>query len=246
MWGVIPAAGAGSRIQPLAFSKELLPVGSRIDGSIERPRAVSEYLVDRLLAGGAAKLCFVVAPNKSDILNYYGGGKLDTKNIAFVVQPHPAGLCDAIFRAAPLIPGDEPVAVGLPDTIWFPENGLRALPDDRLSFLLFPVENPALFDVVVTDESGNVMEIEVKPCNPKSRWIWGAFKMPGAVFHELHRLWRDRGGVDAYFGTLINAWIARGGSVAGIRAGTSYVDVGSLNGYRQAITLLTESEAHAP
>ena len=29
MWGVVPAAGRGSRIQPLAFSKELLPVGSR-------------------------------------------------------------------------------------------------------------------------------------------------------------------------------------------------------------------------
>ena len=29
MWGIIPAAGNGSRIQPLAFSKELLPVGSR-------------------------------------------------------------------------------------------------------------------------------------------------------------------------------------------------------------------------
>ena len=27
MWGVIPAAGQGARIQPLAFSKELLPVG---------------------------------------------------------------------------------------------------------------------------------------------------------------------------------------------------------------------------
>ena len=25
MWGIIPAAGRGSRIQPLAFSKELLP-----------------------------------------------------------------------------------------------------------------------------------------------------------------------------------------------------------------------------
>jgi len=32
MWGIIPAAGNGTRIQPLAFSKELLPVGSRFDG----------------------------------------------------------------------------------------------------------------------------------------------------------------------------------------------------------------------
>ena len=53
MWGIIPAAGSGTRIQPLAFSKELLPVGSRREGGIERPRAVSEYLVERMLAGGA-------------------------------------------------------------------------------------------------------------------------------------------------------------------------------------------------
>ena len=49
MWGIIPAAGKGSRIQPLAFSKELLPVGSRYDGQTERPLAVSEYLVERMI-----------------------------------------------------------------------------------------------------------------------------------------------------------------------------------------------------
>ena len=38
MWGIVPAAGVGSRIQPLAFSKELLPVGSRLEGDAERPR----------------------------------------------------------------------------------------------------------------------------------------------------------------------------------------------------------------
>ena len=74
MWGIIPAAGMGSRIQPLAFSKELLPVGSRIDGDMERPRAVSEYLVERMILGGARKICFVISPGKSDILEYYGGG----------------------------------------------------------------------------------------------------------------------------------------------------------------------------
>ena len=29
MWSIIPAAGQGTRIQPLAFSKELLPIGSQ-------------------------------------------------------------------------------------------------------------------------------------------------------------------------------------------------------------------------
>ena len=53
MWGVIPAAGNGTRIQPLAFSKELLPVGGRAEAPTERPKAVSEYLVDRMVIGGS-------------------------------------------------------------------------------------------------------------------------------------------------------------------------------------------------
>src|SRR5579875_3268942 len=187
MWGIIPAAGAGSRIQPLAFSKELLPVGSSVEDGNERPRAVSEYLVERMIAGGADKLCFVISPGKTDILEYYGG-RLWGADIAYVVQPNPGGLCDALFRAAPLIGQDEPVLIGLPDTVWFPEDGFARLPDDVLSFLLFPVDRPELFDAVVMDEQGNVREIEVKRQDARSRWIWGGVKMPGRVFHDLHSL----------------------------------------------------------
>src|SRR5215212_200937 len=239
MWGIIPAAGAGSRIQPLAFSKELLPVGGRLDGTVERPRAISEYLVDRMILGGADKLCFVIAPGKSDILEYYGGGNIDSATVAFVVQPRPAGLCDAIFRAAPLIGADEQVCIGLPDTIWFPQDGLQALPDTHLSFLLFPVEHPEFFDAVVTTETGRVVEIVVKSDDVRSHWIWGAFKMPGAVLHDLQLLWLRRDQQDEYFGTLVNAWLAEGGHATGVRAGESYVDVGTLGGYRQAIQLLS-------
>src|SRR4051812_40255343 len=117
MWGVIPAAGIGSRIQPLAFSKELLPVGSRIDGDTERPRAVSEYLVERMVLGGARKICFVIAPGKTDIIEYFGGG-YGPATITYVVQPEPSGLCDAVFRALPLLGPHEPAVVGLPDTVW--------------------------------------------------------------------------------------------------------------------------------
>src|ERR1044072_5261184 len=103
MWGIIRAAGSGTRSQPVAFSKELLPVGGRIDGAVERPRGISEYLIDRMMTGGARKFCFVFSPGKSDILQSSGGGAVDPVTISFVVQPHPSGLCDAIFQAAPLI-----------------------------------------------------------------------------------------------------------------------------------------------
>ena len=237
MWGIVPAAGAGSRIQPLAFSKELLPVGSRFDGAMERPRAVSEYLVERMLLSGADRICFVISPGKSDILEYYGGC-IDSARICYVVQPSPDGLCDAIFQAAPWIPRDETVCVGLPDTVWFPENGLGKLPGDRLSFLLFPVKNPEQFDAVVTGADGRVLEIQVKAEQPASHWVWGAFKMPGSILHDLQALWHARGRKDQYIGTLVNAWIEHGGHASGVRAGTAYVDVGTLNGYREAVQLL--------
>jgi glucose-1-phosphate thymidylyltransferase len=238
MWGVIPAAGVGSRIQPLAFSKELLPVGSRRDGDAERPRAVSEYLVERMVRGGADKICFVISPGKSDILEYYGGEAFSA-HICYAVQPRAAGLCDAVFRSLPVVARDEPVIVGLPDTVWFPEDALLALPDDVLSFLLFPVERPELFDAVLTDVGGSVTEIRVKRPEAGSRWIWGAFKMPGRVFADLHDLWRRRNRADEFIGTLVNAYLAAGGRAMGVPAGEAYVDVGTLNGYREAIRLLS-------
>ena len=239
MWGIIPAAGSGTRIQPLAFSKELLPVGSRHDEGVERPRAVSEYLLERMVRGGARKVCFVISPWKSDILQYYGGN-YGVASLAYVIQGQAAGLCDAIFRALPLIPRDEPVMVGLPDTIWFPEHALAALPDDRTSFLLFPVQHPELFDAVETDAGGRVERIVVKAAAAGPGWVWGAFKLAPGVLHGLHELWRQRDRVDEYVGTLVNAWLALGNEAYGVRAGESYVDVGTLNGYREAMRLLED------
>ena len=245
MWGIIPAAGMGSRIQPLAFSKELLPTGSRIEGNVERPRAVSEYLIERMVLAGADKLCFVISPGKSDILEYYGAG-IGSADICYVVQPRAGGLCDAIFRARPFVRPDEQVMVGLPDTIWFPEDGLSALSDDALSFLLFPVEHPEFFDAVVSDEDGAVREIQVKQREPRSTWVWGAFKMPGRVFHELYALWREPGRGDEYIGTLVNAYLAIGGRATAVKAGQAYVDVGTLHGYREALKLLASRAQDTP
>lgn len=236
-WGLIPAAGAGTRIQPLAFSKELLPVGSRIDDGVERPRAVSEFLVERMIAGGANRMCFVLSPGKSDIFEYYCGG-YDGADFCYVVQPRPQGLCDALFRAIPLVHSEDIVMVGLPDTIWFPVDGFARLDESTLSFLLFKVDRPEVFDAVVTDGRGLVQEIQVKSSQPKTDWVWGAFQMPGHVFQELHDLWLRRDKQDEYFGTLVNAYLAGGHVATGVKAGEIYVDVGTLNGYREASRVL--------
>jgi dTDP-glucose pyrophosphorylase len=238
MWGIIPAAGKGTRIQPLAFSKELLPLAGHYEDNVQKPRAVSDFLVERMILAGARKLCFVISPEKSDILEYYGQAA-HTAAICYTVQPQPSGLCDAIFRALPFIGPNDSAMVGLPDTIWFPECGLAQLPVDRFSFLLFPVAEPQLFDSVEFSPDGRVSAIRVKEPNPPSHWIWGAFRLPGSTLKALYELWEERGRIDEYIGTLVNAWLDRGGEVWGAPVGTKYYDVGTMDGYLDAMQRLS-------
>jgi glucose-1-phosphate thymidylyltransferase len=244
LWGLIPSAGAGSRIQPLAFSKELLPVGSRFDREVERPRAVSEFILERFVAAGADRLCFIISPGKSDILEYYGGDYCG-RPICYVVQREPRGLCDAIFTGAPFVRPDDCVLIGLPDTVWFPVDALNTVPDGVLGLLLFPVAHPELFDAVVTRADGSVVEVQVKIPKPTSAWVWGAMRMPGSVLHDLRDLWESRGREDVYLGSLINTYLARGGTAIGVARGEAYVDVGTLHGYREAMKLLAQDTVAA-
>lgn len=244
IWGVIPAAGIGSRIQPLAFSKELLPVGSRMDADQQRPRAVSEYLVERMLLAGATRLCFVVSSTKADIMHYFGG-RIGGAAICYVVQQEPRGLCDALFSSLPFIAPEDEVLIGLPDTIWFPADGFQLLTPRQFSFLLFPVQRPELFDAVRCDDLGFVQEVQVKVSSPDTNWVWGALRLPASTFTELHELWLARDRYDEFLGSLVNAHIVRGGIVSGVKRGEVYVDVGTINGYHQALRVLSLSEATA-
>lgn len=241
MIGVIPAAGAGQRIQPLGCSKELLPVGSRTIEGIERPKAVSEYLVERMIAAGATQICMVISAEKSDIVKYYAERDYAAE-IFYVVQQKPQGLCDALFRAEPFVGRDEQVLIGLPDTIWFPLNAYRPAVDQEadVNLVLFPVLDPTVFDAVVCDEHGYVKRVEVKQKDAHSHWIWGAVTARGEAFHALRLLWEARHREDEYLGHLLNAYIDAGNVVRATFSGEHYMDVGTLDGYHTAQDYLRE------
>lgn len=236
MIGIIPAAGAGQRIQPLGCSKELLPVGSRVVEGIERPKAISEYLVERMIAAGASQICMVISAEKSDIVRYYAERSYAAE-IFYVVQHHPQGLCDALFRAEPFTQQHEHVLIGLPDTVWFPENAFYPalnLGSADVNLVLFPVRNPSAFDAVVCDPQNFVTKVEVKAAEPHSNWIWGAITTTGESFHSLKLLWEARHREDEYFGTLLNAYIDAGNPVRGHHVGETYIDVGTMEGFHRA------------
>ena len=160
------------------------------------------------MIGGATTICFVISPGKSDILEYYGGAAYGVP-LCYCVQPQPAGLCDAIFRALPVIDRDEPVLVGLPDTIWFPEDGLQALPDDAPLLPAVPGGAPASSSMPwCPTTEGRV-----------ARDPGEAARAGDAL--DLGRVQNARGGSarcielvaaarcsDEYIGTLVNAWLA--------------------------------------
>ena len=92
--------------------------------------------MERMLHGGADKICFVISPGKSDIMEYYGAGygggyRLCRATDARVGCVMPSS--GPFRRRAP-----KQVIVGLPDTVWFPEEALAHCLTP-LSFLLFPV-----------------------------------------------------------------------------------------------------------
>ncbi len=236
MIGIIPAAGAGQRIQPLGCSKELLPVGSRVIEGVERPKAVAEYLVERMIEAGAEQICFVISPEKTDIIQYFAQRPYAAE-IFYVIQQQPQGLCDALFRAEPFARSHGEVLIGLPDTIWFPENAYRAAIDferAEVNLVLFPVLNPSQFDSVLADENGYVQHVEVKVEDPPSNWIWGAVTSTGDAFRALKLLWEARHREDEYLGHLLNAYLGAGNPVRCAYAGEVYMDVGTLEGYRAA------------
>lgn len=235
MIGIIPAAGAGQRIQPLGCSKELLPVGARVVDGVQRPKAVSEYLVERMIAAGAKRICMVISAEKSDIVRYYAERDY-VAEIFYAVQRKPAGLCDALFRAEAFVREEEQVLIGLPDTIWFPENAFRPVVAQNadVNLVLFPVMNPEVFDAVVCDEQGYVERVVVKQPDPGSNWIWGAVTTSGRAFKALKDLWNSRHREDEYLGHLLNAYIRAGNPVRATYSGEHYMDVGTIEGYHSA------------
>jgi len=214
MWGIIPVA------------------------SSEHTEA--EHHVERLLRAGATRICFVLGPDQTHLLDKFGGA-IGFAHVCYTVQAQPRGLNDAIFCALPLIHADEEVLVAPLDSIWFPEDALCALPRGVLSFLLFPAKSAA-DRVVVLDDFGYVRELRRDAAAEAGGWTWRAFKAPVRVLRELHTLWLRRNRRDTEIESLANEHFRRGGRARGVRAGTSYLRLDGAQERREALRLMTRVE----
>lgn len=195
--GVLPAGGRGTRLAPMHYPKELLPIvyEPRL-GTGVRPRAVAEYALDAIRAAGADQVLVVVAPWKLDVLTYLGDGRQFGSDLSYLYQEQAQGLPHALDLAYPWV-RDDHVVFAMPDTITAPGDAIALLRDSYvragadLALAVFPTERAHQAGPVVMDGQ-QVLRVYDKPEQPPVFNTWGAAvwgpKFSALLHNELGRL----------------------------------------------------------
>ncbi|MFI2607089.1 glucose-1-phosphate thymidylyltransferase RfbA [Kitasatospora sp. NPDC018619] len=176
MRGILLAGGTGSRLWPLtrAVSKQLLPV-------FDKPMIY--YPLSTLVMAGISEILIITTPNDRDQFErLLGDGSQFGLKLQYAVQEKPEGIAQAFVLGADFI-GDEPVALILGDNI-FHGTGLGTALTEHSDIkggrvFAYPVADPTAYGVVEFDETGQVISIEEKPAEPKSRYA-----VPGLYFYD--------------------------------------------------------------
>lgn len=171
----MPAAGYARRLQPLATSKEMVPVGGR---------PVMDYLLERLRSARCTEILVVTRPDKLDVIDHA------RRSGAHVVLARPATLGASIRAGMAGLPPDAIVLVGFPDTIWQPPDGFRTLRSlvaaGRPAVLgLFTTADPARSEVVRLGADDRILAIERAGGPAPTAWIWGGLAARRPVLDDL-------------------------------------------------------------
>ncbi|QCR22827.1 sugar phosphate nucleotidyltransferase [Pontibacter sp. SGAir0037] len=250
--GLVPAAGMGTRLSPLPFSKELYPIGferSREDSTKEYPKVVSAYLLEQMRAAGAENIYFIIRKGKWDIPNYFGDGSRLNLNLAYLIMQQPYGAPFSLDQAYNFVRG-KTVVFGFPDILIEPQDAFTQLlahqhqTNADVVLGVHQVEHPHKWDMVALTETGEVTTILPKPEKSDLSHAW-AFACWGELFTDfmhqyLYELLARQRNTEASFevsvGEVIQAAIDNGLRVQSVCFhGYSCLDVGTPEDLKKAI-----------
>ena len=172
--GVIPAAGLGSRLGQMPFSKELYPLGFKADGT---PKVVSEYLLEQMQQAGTEQVYFILRSGKWDIPAYFGDGSNYNTPFAYLLMNRPYGTPFSVDQAYSFVK-DRMIVFGFPDIIVEPADVFSKLLEKQqetgaaIVLGLFTVAHPHKWDMVETDAAENVKTIVPKPEKSDLTMAW--------------------------------------------------------------------------
>lgn len=177
MKGIILAGGSGTRLYPVtkAMSKQMLAI-------YDKPMIY--YPMSVLMLAGIKDI--LIISTERDIRNFeelFREGNGLGLNIEYAIQREPNGLAEAFIIGEEFI-GKDNVAMILGDNIFYGQglgeylNIAKRLETGAIIFGYY-VHNPKPFGVVEFDSDMNVISIEEKPENPKSKYA-----VPGLYFYD--------------------------------------------------------------
>jgi glucose-1-phosphate thymidylyltransferase len=188
--GIIPAAGLASRLGPLGYPKELLPITYvQGEGGHLRPLPVIEASLRQLRTAGIGRCMVITSERKPELAQYLGGGGAIGLDIAYVQQTRIEGLAAAVALTVPWTQGSA-CCLLLPDTIVRPLDALltmREVFETRGADLVlgvFPTEKPKELGPVRFDGAMLVTEVQDKPADTDLANSWG-LAIWGDRFSEL-------------------------------------------------------------
>lgn len=251
--GILPAAGAGSRLGTFRYPKELLPVLYVQDdgGGEARPVPVAEYSLRAMRMAEIKHCLIVISDSKTDILRYFGDGSGIEMRIAYLHRAQPRGLADAVESAYEwLIDNDSHVCLALPDTVFRPVTALAQIRERILAtgadvvLGVFPTSQPQLLGPVRTDSRGRVIEVLEKPAETDLYNTWGVAVWSPHFTSFLHQFLActppPEGRTELSVSEAFNAAVEAGLDVqAVVFDGGSYLDIGTAKGIA---SLLVEDE----
>jgi glucose-1-phosphate thymidylyltransferase long form len=233
MKGLIPAAGRGTRLEPitLAIPKELLMIGDK---------AVIEYVIEAMKTVGITDITIVVGWRKHAILDYLGSGERLGVNLSYVVQDKRDGLAKAVQTGEKILKDDTFVVI-LGDDFFYPASFLKEI-------IEFHKQNKAdatigvaeVKDVtrhgIIKTEGNKIIDLIEKPTikeAPSNLGCMGVYVFKPSIFEAIKKT--KPGYNNEYQLTdSIKILVNEGKKVLYKTISGEHIDVGTLDDYKKA------------
>ena len=239
--GILLAGGRGSRLYPLTVStnKHLLPIYNK---------PMIYYPLTTLMLAGIRDILLIT--NEFDLglfKKLFKDGSQFGINIEYALQNKPEGVAQGILIAKRFI-NNNPSALILGDNIFHGNQLIKqfsSISDKKsgATVLASPVSDPERYGVVEFDKNGDIVNIEEKPLNPKSKYVLtGLYFYDPTVVEKASQIKKSKRG-ELEITDLNKKYLEEGNlDVALMSRGMAWMDTGTKDSLHDACSYIKTLE----